>query len=123
MAHNLSTRATAHYLHATLEQFDRVAVQEIIRRFEGAATTVHIEPGPYSLNYDESDHVFSLVCQSHVGSALNEKLGHTIRDYVANGATAVARFAECDTEELFYEDEETLEEDKPLTSPVSRSGL
>ena len=111
MAHNLSTHTTAHYLHATLERFDRVAVQEIIRRFEGAATTVHIEPGPYTLKYDERDHVFTLVCPSHVGSALNEKLGHIIRDYVASGATTVTRFAECDTEDLFYEDEEQPEEE------------
>jgi hypothetical protein len=110
MAHNLSTRATAHYLHATLEQFDRVAVQEITRRFEGAASTIHSEPGPYTLKYDERDHVFSLTCQNHVGPALNEKLGHIIRDYVASGPATVTRFAECETEDLFYEDDEQLEE-------------
>jgi hypothetical protein len=110
MAHNLSVHATAHYFHATLEQFDRVAVQEITRRFEGASMAVHIEPGPYTLNYDERDHVFFLTCQSHVGASLNEKLGHIIRDYVAGGATTVKRFAECETEDLFYGDEEQLEE-------------
>ncbi|GAB7326722.1 hypothetical protein MBLNU13_g10674t1 [Cladosporium sp. NU13] len=111
MAHNLLTHGTAHYLHATLEQFNRVAVQEVIRRFEGVATTIEIGPGPYSLRYDERDHVFSLNCQSHVGVALNEKLGHIIRDYVASGASTVKRFAECDTEDLFCDDEEELEEE------------
>ena len=42
---------------------------------QGAATTVHTEPGPYSLKYDDNDHVFLLKYQSHVGVALNEKLG------------------------------------------------
>lgn len=111
MAHNMSTHGTAHYLHASLEQFNRVAVQEVIRRFEGAASTIDIDPGPFSLKYDESDHVFSLICQSHVGVALNEKLGHIIRDYVASGATTLTRFAECDTEDLFCDDEEQLEEE------------
>ena len=113
MAHNLPTHTTAHYLHATLERFDHVAVQEVIRRFEGAATSLNTEPGPYSLKYDDRDHVFSLICQSHVGVALNEKLGHIIRDYVASGATTVARFAECDTEDLFCDDEELEEEVSP----------
>ena len=75
MAHSMSTHGTAHYLHASLERFNRVAVQEVIRRFEGAASTIDIDPGPFSLKYDESDHVFSLICQNHVGVVLNEKLG------------------------------------------------
>ena len=123
MAHQLSTHATAHYMHASLEQFSRVAVQEIIQRFEGAATIIHTDPGSYSLKYDESDHVFSLICQSHVGVALNEKLGHIIRDYVASGATTVTRFAECDTEDLFCDDGEQLEEEASPPLPDTSSPL
>ena len=121
MAHHLSTRATAHYLHVSLERFGNVAVQEVIRRFEGVATAVHAEPGPYSLKYDERDHVFLLACQSHVGSALNEKLGHIIRDVVASGATTVTRFAECDIGDPFFDYEAQLEDEElqPLSDSAS----
>jgi hypothetical protein len=116
-SHAINMAHHAQYLHASLQRFDRVAAQEIIRRFEGAATTVDAEPGPHSLNYDERDHVFLLVCQNRVGSALNEKLGHIIRDYVASEATTLTTFAECNIGDPFDEYEVELEKDGPLQPP------
>ena len=114
MAHQLLTPANAHYLHASLECFDRKAVEVIIGRFERAASTVHAEPGFHSLRYDEKDHVFLLVCGNHVGSALNERLGHIIRDYVASDTTNVKRFAECDVGDPFDDYDVQLEEEVSL---------
>jgi hypothetical protein len=105
----------ARYMHASLECFDRAAVQEIIRRFEGAAAAIGAEPSRRSLKYDEQDHVFALVCQNHVGAALDEKLGHIIRDYVANGDAGAARFAECELADPFDDYDVQLDESDTLT--------
>lgn len=105
---------TAHYLHASLECFDRAAAQEILRRFEGAAAAIDAEPGRRSLKYVEQDHVFYLICQNHVGAALDERLGQIIRDYVASEHAAVTRFAECDLADPFDDYHVQLDESEPL---------
>jgi hypothetical protein len=114
-----STQDIARYMHASLEWFDRAAAQEIIRRFEVAAAAVGAEPGRHSLKYDEHDHVFFLVCQNHVGAALDEKLGHIIRDYVANGDAGAARFAECELADPFDDYDVQPDEGDTLPPPPS----
>lgn len=112
MAYNTSPQARAHYLHASLERYDRVAAQEIIRRFEEAAATTYSELPPHSLNYNEQEHVFLLVCQNRLGSQLDENLGHIIHDYIASPTTTVTRFAECDIADPFDDYEVDLDEDE-----------
>jgi hypothetical protein len=105
----------ARYMHASLENFNRAAALEIIRRCEVTAAAVGAEPGHRSLKYDEQDHVFVLVCQNHVGAALDEKQGQIIRDYVANGEAGAARFAECELADPFDDYDVQLDEgDSPL---------
>jgi hypothetical protein len=86
----------AHYLHATLERFDTVAIQDISRLFYAAAAKVAaVEHELVELSYDESAHVFTLKHHNSFGGQLDEALGRIIRNYVASESDAVTRFAEC----------------------------
>lgn len=117
MTLQLATQSIAHYLHSSLEQFDRDAVQEIIRSFEVAAASANILGGigPYSLNYDERDHTFVLVCQNHAGAALDEHLGNVIRDHVATESVGVKRFTECEIADPYDDYEVDLDETDTLS--------
>lgn len=97
---------TAHYVHASLESFDRAAVNEITRRFEAVAG-----PGPHSLTYDENDHAFVLVCLGLDGAELDSRLGNIIRDYIVAESPGIKRFAECEIADPYDDYEVTLDDD------------
>ena len=86
----------AHYLHATLERFDTVAIQAIGRLFYAAAEHVAgVEHEHVELSYDDKEHVFTLKHHNCFGGQLDEALGRIIRNYVASESDAVTRFDEC----------------------------
>jgi hypothetical protein len=115
----------AHYLHATLERFDTVAIQDISRLFSAAAANVAaVEHELVELSYDESAHVFTLKHHNCFGGQLDEALGRIIRNYVASESDAVTRFAECalgdplDDEEFDSESEAQDEDWQDLRTHV-----
>jgi hypothetical protein len=125
MALAIAKSDTAHYLHATLERFETVAIQDISRLFYAAAAHVAVEQDLVELSYDERHHVFILKHHNCFGGQLDEALGRIIRNYVASETEAVTRFEECtlgdplDDDDIGSEQSEARgEEDQALTTHV-----
>lgn len=107
MAFALAKPDTAHYFHATLEQFCHAAVQDIRRLFYAAAAALTtLEHEPVELTYDETDHVFTLRHHNRLGSQLDDALCRIIRNHAASESAEVTRFAECALGDPFDEEEE-----------------
>jgi hypothetical protein len=125
MALAIAKSDTAHYLHATLERFDTIAIQDISRLFYAAAAHVAVEQDLVELSYDEKHHVFILKHHNCFSGQLDEALSRIIRNYVASETDAVTRFEECalgdplDDDDIGSEQSEAHgEEDQALTTHV-----
>ena len=116
MALTLAKSEVAHYLHATLERFDTIAIQEISRLLYAAAAHVAVKQELVELSYDERNHIFTLKHHNCYGSQLDEALGRIIRNYVANESDAVTRFAECALGDPF--DDEEIGSEQGVTQSV-----
>jgi hypothetical protein len=120
-----STQDVAHYEHASLDQFDRGAVEEVIVLFENAANRLGIQVARHTLTYDENNHVFFMACPNSIGAVLDDELGVVIRNYVPNTAAAITRFPECNVGDPFDDYDVQPDEDNelPLDVPTSNFHL